>query len=118
LTSSLSKHIADASWGRFIQFLEYKEKLYVRILIKADTLYPSSKLCHKCGFKKGGLKLSEKEWECPVCKTKHDRDYNVTLNLLREGLTRLKGVVGMDCPELMPVEGIAIPREAGSSSIR
>ncbi len=115
--SNLSKHIADASWRRFIQFLEYKAKLYGRVLIKVDTFYPSSKLCSVCGFKKGDLKLSDREWECPRCGIKHDRDYNATLNLLKEGLTRLKRVVGVDCPELMPVEGVTIPCEAGSPSI-
>ena len=102
---------------QFIQFLEYKAKLYGRALIKVDTFYPSSKLCHKCGFKKEDLKISEREWECPECKTKHDRDYNATLNLLREGLARLKRAVGVDCPELMPVEGTFVPCEAGSPSI-
>ncbi len=115
--TSLSKHIADASWSRFVQFLEYKAKLYGRVLIKVDTFFPSSKLCSVCGFKKEDLKLSEREWECPVCKTKHDRDYNATLNLLREGLTYLKRVVGVDCSELMPVEGTFVPCEAGSPSI-
>ncbi len=112
--TKLSKHIADASWRRFIQFLEYKARLYGRILIKVDKFYPSSKLCHKCGFKKKDLKLLDREWECPRCGAEHDRDFNATLNLLKEGLTRLKGVVGVDCPELMPVEGIAVPCEAGS----
>ena len=115
--SNLSKHIADASWSRFIQFLEYKAKLYGRVLIKVDTFYPSSKLCHRCGFKKEDLKLSDKEWECPRCKTKHDRDYNATLNLLKEGLACLKRAVGVDRPELMPVEGTFVPCEAGSPSI-
>ena len=110
-----SKHISDASWGRFIQFLECKAKLYWRVLIKVDTFYPSSKLCHRCEFKKEDLKLSDRE--CPRCGAKHDRDYNATLSLLREGLARLKGVVGVDCPELMPVEGMFVPCEAGSPSI-
>jgi len=115
--SKLSKHIADASWRRFIQLLEYKAKLYGRVLIKVDTFYPSSKLCSRCGFKKEDLKLCDREWECPRCGTKHDRDYNATLNLLKEGLARLKRVVGVDCPELMPVEGTGVPCEAGSPSI-
>jgi len=83
-----------------------------------NTYYPSSKLCHRCGFKKGNLKLSERQWDCPKCGTKYDRDYNTTLNLLKEGLTRLKRAVGVDCPELMPVEGAFVPCEAGSSSLQ
>ncbi|ADY73402.1 transposase, IS605 OrfB family [Desulfurobacterium thermolithotrophum DSM 11699] len=89
--SNLSKHIADASWRRFISYLEYKAKLYGRKLVKINTFYPSSKLCSVCGYKNGNLKLSDRNWKCPNCGTEHDRDYNATLNLLREGLKFLKG---------------------------
>ncbi|WP_239500152.1 RNA-guided endonuclease TnpB family protein [Desulfurobacterium thermolithotrophum] len=116
--SRLAKHIADASWRKFVQFLEYKAKLYGRGLIKVDPFYPSSKLCSRCGHKNEELKLSDRKWTCPKCGAEHDRDINATLNLLKEGLTRLKRVVGVDCPELMPVEGAVAPCEAGSPSLK
>ncbi|WP_163329104.1 IS200/IS605 family element RNA-guided endonuclease TnpB [Desulfurobacterium thermolithotrophum] len=112
----LAKYITDASWRKFLWFLEYKAKLYGRELIKVDTFFPSSKLCSRCGYKNKELKLSDREWICPKCGTKHDRDVNATLNLLKEGFTRLKRVVGVDCSELMPVEGAVAPCEAGSPS--
>ncbi len=96
----LSKHIHQASWYKFINMLEYKAKFYGRELIKVDTFYPSSKLCNICGYKNKELKLSDRVWVCPVCKTKHNRDYNATLNLLKEGLKQ----VGLERPDLMPVE--------------
>jgi len=118
----LSKHIADASWRRFISYLEYKASFYGRQLIKVDPFYPSSKLCSVCGYKKQDLKLSDRTWICPVCGTKHDRDYNATLNLLREGLKHLKGsltlrAVGMERPELTPVESAIALVETGRSSL-
>ncbi|WP_163329540.1 IS200/IS605 family element RNA-guided endonuclease TnpB [Desulfurobacterium thermolithotrophum] len=116
--SRLAKHIADASWRKFVQFLEYKAKLYGRGLIKVDPFYPSSKLCSRCGYKNEELKLSDRKWTCPKCGAEHDRDINATLNLLKEGLTRLKRVVGVDCPELTPVESASALVEAGSSSFQ
>ncbi|WP_456470424.1 RNA-guided endonuclease TnpB family protein, partial [Caminibacter sp.] len=96
----LSKHIHQASWYKFINMLEYKAKFYGRELIKVDTFYPSSKLCSVCGYKNKELKLSDRTWICPVCKTKHNRDYNAALNLLKEGLKQ----VGLEQSDLMPVE--------------
>jgi len=96
----LSKHIHQASWYKFINMLEYKAKLYKRELIKIDTFFPSSKLCSVCGYKHKELKLSDRVWTCPKCNTTHNRDYNATLNLLKEGLRQ----VGLERPDLMPVE--------------
>ena len=62
---NLSKHIADASWGKFIDYLEYKAKLYGRRLIKVSSFYPSSKLSSVCGYKNENLKLSDRKWKCP-----------------------------------------------------
>ena len=105
---NLSKHIADASWGRFINYLEYKAKLYGRELVKVNPFYPSSKLCSVCGYKNENLKLSDRKWKCPYCGTQHDRDYNATVNFLKEGLKFIKGsltlrAVGLERPELTPV---------------
>ena len=69
--------------------LEYKAKFYGRELIKIDTFFPSSKLCSVCGYKNKELKLSDRTWICPVCKTQHNRDYNATLNILKEGLKQV-----------------------------
>ncbi|MGM9968845.1 MAG: zinc ribbon domain-containing protein [Anaeroplasma sp.] len=57
-----------------------------RQYIKIDTFYPSSKLCHCCGFKYKGLKLEERFWTCPECGTYLDRDENAAINILNEGL--------------------------------
>ena len=119
--SNLLKHIADASWRKFISYLEYKAKFYGRKLIKVNPLYLSSKLCFVCGYKNENLKLFDRRWRCPNCRTEHDRDYNATLNLLKEGLKLLKEsltlrAVGVERPELTPVESAVALVEAGSSS--
>ncbi len=103
LSGRLSKHIQDSSWRKFIRYLSYKALWYGRELIFADRFYPSSKTCHVCGYRNQELKLSDREWVCPVCSTRHDRDINAGKNLLLYGVARLRAV-GSERPELMPVE--------------
>jgi putative transposase len=82
----LSKHIADVSWGRFLTFLEYKAKWNDKEIIKINRFFSSSKQCNNCGYINGGLKLSCREWVCPSCKSKLDRDLNASKNILKEGI--------------------------------
>src|SRR5699024_11105764 len=44
----LSKHIADTSWGNFVNLLQFKCDWYARELVKVDRFYPSSKTCSVC----------------------------------------------------------------------
>lgn len=81
----LAKHISDASWGKFIKMLEYKVNWNERKIIKIDRFFPSSKTSNCCGFIKQGLKLDIREWTCPSCNTKLDRDVNAAKNILKEG---------------------------------
>jgi putative transposase len=81
----LAKAISDASWGDFQRMVEYKSTWYGRAFVKVDSFYPSSKLCNKCGTKNAMLTLSDREWQCPVCRTIHDRDKNAARNILAEG---------------------------------
>lgn len=81
----LSKHIADVSWGNFVNLLQYKCDWYGKELIKIGRFYPSSKTCNCCGWINQNLKLSDREWACK-CGEKHDRDLNASKNILKEGL--------------------------------
>lgn len=49
--------------------------------MKADRHYPSSQLCHDCGWRSGKLSLSVREWVCRGCGDVRDRDANAALNL-------------------------------------
>ena len=95
LGSNLSKSISDSSWSKFLSYLRYKAELYGRTFIQVDRFFPSSKLCHYCGYKKEGLTLHERTWICPICGTYHDRDINASINLYK---------VGMEQPDFKPVE--------------
>lgn len=82
----LAKSIQDASFGNFCNMIAYKAKEQHRQYVKIGTFYPSSKLCHHCGFKYKGLKLEERFWTCPECGTYLDRDENAAINILNEGI--------------------------------
>ena len=82
----LAKHIADASWGTFVRFVEYKANWNNKSVIKINRFYPSSKTCNVCGYINQDLNLSIRNWTCPKCFTELDRDENASINILKEGL--------------------------------
>jgi putative transposase len=62
-------------------------------VVVVDRFYPSTQLCHVCGFKNTELTLEDRTWRCPMCGTTHDRDVNAAINVKNEGL-RLLAVAG------------------------
>ena len=76
----LSKAIASQKFYEFRVKLEAKCKENGIELRIADRFYPSSKMCHHCGFVKKNLKLSDRIYRC-TCGYIEDRDVNASLNL-------------------------------------
>lgn len=86
----LARSVADASFYEFRRELEYKAKWYGRTVSVIDTFYPSSQICHSCGYRNIGTKdLSVRSWTCPKCGAHHDRDVNAAINILNEGIRLL-----------------------------
>lgn len=82
---NLAKHISSASWSEFFRQLQYKSEWYGKNLIKIGRFEPSSKMC-TCGYVNKDLKLSQREWTCPNCGQRNDRDLLAAINIKRFGL--------------------------------
>lgn len=80
--SGLNRAIMDSAWGEFRELIEYKAHWYGRDLVVADRFFPSSKVCSECGHLSDKMPLSVREWECPDCQHRHDRDVNAAKNLV------------------------------------
>ena len=91
---NLAKSIHDVSWYELTRQLEYKSKWNGRIYHKIDRFYASSQLCSVCNYRNKEVKnLSVREWICPECNTKHNRDVNASINILNQGLIDLQLVI-------------------------
>lgn len=125
---SFGKSVSDNAWGMFLTFLEYKLERRHGQLVRVDRYYPSSKRCHHCGALKDDLCLSDREWVCPSCGVRHDRDVNAAWNILLEGVRLLRAgeITGASIPDTakfccaggMPVaagsDGVSTPSLPGS----
>jgi putative transposase len=105
---ALAKAISDVGWGELVRQLEYKATWYGRTLVQIDRWYPSSKRCHACGQVLDSLPLDLRQWTCPACGARHDRDINAAQNILAVGLT-----VNACGETVRP--GRAMPNSAGSN---
>ena len=83
----LSMKISDASFHEIIRQLEYKCKYKNKLFYQIDTYYPSSQECHVCGnINKRYKRLNERMYKCSKCQNTIDRDLNVSINIMFEGL--------------------------------
>lgn len=83
----LAKAIQDCGWYELTRQLQYKSDWNNRQYIKIGRFTKSSQPCNVCGYINEKTKdLSVREWTCPKCGTKHDRDINAAKNILNEGL--------------------------------
>ena len=78
----LARHISDASWGRFGEFLEYKAGWNGKHVRRIGRFEPSSKLC-TCGTINRALTLKDRTWTCSACGETHDRDLLAAQNIKR-----------------------------------
>ena len=77
----MSKAIGDAGWRMLKTMMEYKCKDAGKNFLTIGRFDPSSKTCSVCGNIYHELKRDEKEWDCKICSTHHDRDINAANNI-------------------------------------
>ncbi|WP_433478387.1 RNA-guided endonuclease InsQ/TnpB family protein [Spirillospora sp. CA-142024] len=84
--SRLARAISCSGWAEFRSMLEYKAARLGRRVVVIDRWHPSSKTCSACGHLLGYLDLGTRQWVCPDCGARHDRDINAAKNILAAGL--------------------------------
>lgn len=85
----LAKSIQDASWGRFMGFVKYKCEWQGKIFLQIDPKNTTTD-CNKCDYRNENLTLADREWTCPSCGEKHQRDENSSLVVKKRGIQILK----------------------------
>ena len=90
----VAKGLNENPISEIIRVLKYKANWNNKKLIQIDRYYPSSQICSVCDYQNKEVKdLSIRNWECPNCHTKHNRDYNAAVNIMFEGLEKyMKGI--------------------------
>jgi len=90
----LAQAFSDVSLGAFYTMLEYKANWNDKTVVKIDRFFPSSKTCNVCNYINQDLTLKDREWTCNSCGVVHDRDWNASKNILKEGLKNISSGTG------------------------
>jgi putative transposase len=83
--NKLAQAFSDVSLGTFYTMLEYKANWNDKTVVKIDRFFPSSKTCNVCNYINQDLTLKDREWTCKSCNTVHDRDFNASINIKKQG---------------------------------
>jgi len=113
----LARSIADMSFHEFRRQLEYKAERRGGRVVVADRWFPSSKTCSACGSVQEAMPLSVRQWICPDCGTRHDRDLNAARNLATYAASSAVsacGEEGSGCGRTTAAKPASVKQEASS----
>ncbi|MBT9173459.1 MAG: hypothetical protein DDT21_01860 [Syntrophomonadaceae bacterium] len=83
------RKVSDLGFAAFVNILQYVALVKGKIVHLIDRFFPSSKTCSDCGQVNHSLTLSDRRWVCTGCGVIHDRDFNASVNIEREGASSL-----------------------------
>jgi putative transposase len=107
----LAKAISDAGWGMFCTMLKYKAEMVGKVYLEIGRFFASTHLCSNTLKPLPKMDLSVREFDCPHCKQRHDRDINAAINIKNEGLRVLTLGTSVIAPE-----GYVRPKQYGRKS--
>ncbi len=84
------RKIGDLAFSEFLKILESVAEKKNKIVSYIDQWYPSTKTCSVCDYVLDELPLDTRYWCCPSCSTKHGRDHNASVNILKVGASTLR----------------------------
>ena len=113
----LARSFSDAALGKLLSLLTSKVEQRGGQVQKVGRFFPSSKTCHSCGWKWEDMQLSDRVFLCqnPTCayhQFEQERDYNASLNILREAL-HLIGLIDQVVNGIGSDEDVNLTADAG-----
>jgi len=110
-----AKNIADASWGRFVQFLCYKAE---SASCKVEKINPknTTKKCSNCGNLQR-IPLWIRTYKCSCCGFEIDRDLNSAINIKNKFMSQELAHVENN-PSVQIEQGLSMKQEALSLEVR
>ena len=88
---NINRAISDSGMGNLTTLIKWFAEKRGRIVQFVDRFYPSSQICHSCGYQNSEVKdLSIRIWTCPNCGKENLRDLNAALNIRDAGLATLR----------------------------
>lgn len=80
-------NLYEAGFGMFRECLKYKLARQGKQYIPVDRYYPSTRICHRCGYElPQGADYHRRTWTCPGCGAVLDREVNAAQNIKEAGL--------------------------------
>ena len=107
----LAKAISDAGWGMFCTMLKYKAEMLGKVYLEIGRFFASTHLCSNTLRPLPKMDLSVREFDCPHCNQRHNRDINAAINIKNEGLRILTLGTSVIAPE-----GHVRPKQYGRKS--